>query len=395
MNILFISSYFLFSQTRFGGSKRLYLLAKELTKHADVSVICLDGCRELSPTAEMPRTHPDFGHFLHLPWTDSRGVFGKVTTPGIIIEDMLKRNAEVVAAFLGTRTYDAALLAFPLSLSFIGTAVIPGKFPLVYLEDDLLVEKVRTERLKGLLGRIYRFVRVNQLVSFYRRKLAFCDAFAAISSQEKGIIGRYFPKAQVELLGYGIDCARYPFLAALTGAFTLGFIGNFRHLPNVDALSWFLKEVYPLIRRDLPGARMVIAGPSTQEADLPFRRYRTDASIAWLGDVADLREFYSAVSVFVNPIISGRGMRTKVIEAAAFGRPIVSTALGAEGLENLSIDIATTADDFAVCCRRLKDDDSRYAAVAGRNRAIVEQTHSIEKVCSRLLAILSPKTGPR
>jgi glycosyltransferase involved in cell wall biosynthesis len=390
MNILFISSYFLFSQTRFGGSKRLYLLARELTRHADVSVICLDGCKELSANAEVPQSHPDFGHFLCLPWTDSRGVLGKIITPGIIIENMLKRNAEGIAAFLGRRAYDAALLAFPLSLSFIGRAVVPGKFPLVYLEDDLFIERVRTQRPNGLFGSIYRAVRVNQLVSFYRRKLAFCSAFAAVSSQERSVIGRYFPEAHVELLGYGIDPAQYPFLAARTGAFTLGFIGNFRHAPNVDGLAWFLKTVYPLVKSDMPGIRMIIAGPDPQ-----FGEYRDDPTITWLGDVTDLRDFYNAVSVFVNPIVSGRGMRTKVIEAAAFGRPIVSTALGAEGLEDLSIDIATTAEDFARCCRRLQKDNSRYSAVAGRNRAIVEQAHSIEKVCNRLLDILSPKPGSR
>jgi glycosyltransferase involved in cell wall biosynthesis len=390
MNILFISSYFLFSQTRFGGSKRLYLLARELTRHADVSVICLDGCRELSATAEMPQSHPDFGHFLCLPWTDSRGVLDKIITPGIIIENMLEKNSENIAAFLGRRTYDAALLAFPLSLSFIGRAVVPGNFPLVYLEDDLFIETVRTQKPKGMLGHLYRAVRVNQLVSFYRRKIAFCSAFAAISSQEGSVIGRYFPEAHVELLGYGIDRAQYPFLAAPPGAFTLGFIGNFRHAPNVDGLAWFLKTVYPLVKRDMPGIRMVIAGP-----DPPFYEYRDDPTIIWLGDVADLKDFYSAVSVFVNPIVSGRGMRTKVIEAAAYGRPIVSTTLGAEGLEDLSIDIATTPEDFARCCRRLQDDNSRYAAVAGRNRAVVEQTYSIEKVCNRLIDILFLTTGSR
>jgi glycosyltransferase involved in cell wall biosynthesis len=393
MNILFISSYYLSDETRFGGSKRLYLLAKGLKKYADVSVICLDGCREYGGRDALSGTHPDFEHFLYLPWTDSRGLFGKIAVPGIIIEDLLKKNRTAIRSFLGTRTYHAALIAFPLGLSFIGTVIPTGQFPIVYLEDDLFLEKVRTDRQKGLFDRIYRAVRMNQLLSFYRRKLAFCDTFIAISSQEKEIINRYFPAVKVLLLGYGVDLDRYPFRTTMPGAFTLGFIGNFRHMPNVDALDWFLTQVYPFMKKEIPGIRMSIAGPEVPDRLLSGNR--PDDSISWLGDVADLGIFYGAISVFVNPIVSGRGMRTKLIEVAAFGRPIVSTALGAEGMESLSIDIAETARDFAGCCRRLQEDRSRYMSAAANNRNVVERNYTIEKVCKGLVDILSVKTGQR
>jgi glycosyltransferase involved in cell wall biosynthesis len=389
MNILFISSYYLFNETRFGGSKRLYELAKGLKKYADVSVICLDGCKEYGGSA-MLRTHPDFEHFLYLPWTDSRGLFGKIVSPAIIIEDMLTKNSGILRSFLGNRNYTSAFLAFPLSLSFIGTVVRPGQFPIVYLEDDLLIEKVRADRQRDHL---YRFIRTKQLMAFYRKKLAFCDTFTAISSQEKHIINRYFPNIRVELLGYGIDLDRYPFLAEIPDTFTLGFIGNFRHIPNVDALTWFLAQVYPMIKSEIPGIRTVVAGSAIPDRIL--QKNRSDSSIAWREDVADLKDFYGSISVFVNPIVSGRGMRTKLIEAAAFGRPIVSTRLGAEGLEDLSMDIAETARDFAGYCRRLKDDKSRYLFAAKKNRTFIEQNCSNEKICKQLLDILLAKTGPR
>jgi glycosyltransferase involved in cell wall biosynthesis len=393
MNILFISSYYLFGETRFGGSKRLYVLAKELDKYADVSVICLDGCKELDSGASSFQSHPDFEHFLYLPWTDSRCFFNKFFFAGIIIEDMLKANNELLSSFLGNKTYDAALLAFPLGLSFIGTVVPPGKFPIVYLEDDLFLEKVRFEKQKNIFGPIYRSVRMKQLTAFYRKKLASCDTVTAISSQEKEIFNRYFPSAHVELLGYGIDLEHYPFLAFSPDAFTLGFIGNFQHLPNRDGLAWFLETVYPEIKNAIAGIRMVIAGHAVP-GDLR-KRHSKDNSITWKGDVADLKNFYRDISVLVNPIISGRGMRTKLIESAAFGKPIVSTTLGAEGAEDLEIDIADTANDFAGRCSRLMDDKSHYLSVAKKNRSIVEQKYSASVVGKRLYNILSSTPGHR
>jgi glycosyltransferase involved in cell wall biosynthesis len=393
MNILFISSYYLFSETRFGGSKRLYLLAKELEKHAKVSVICLDGCKELDSGVSSFKSHPDFKHFLYLPWTDSRGFFKKFFFPGIIIEDMLKANHGLLSSFIGNKTYDAAFLAYSLGLSFIGTVVPPGQFPVVYSEDDLFLEKVRSEKQKGIFGPIYRAVRMKQLTAFYRRKLASCDTVTAISSQEKEIFNRYFPSAHVELLGYGIDLERYPFLATAPDIFTLGFIGNFLHRPNTDGLAWFLETVYPEIKNATPGIRMVIAGHSIPD-DLR-EKHGKDNSIAWKGDVADLKDFYREISVLVNPIISGRGMRTKLIEAGAYGRPIVSTTLGAEGAEDLVIDIADTANDFTGRCRHLMDDKSHYASAAKKNRSIVEQKYSASVVGKRLYSILSSTPGHR
>jgi len=391
MNILFISSYYLFDKTRFGGSKRLYLLAKELSKHADVSVICLDACKEFGHRQTPSLPHPDFGHFLYLPWTDSRGVLAKILTSGIIIEDLLKTKHEIIRSFVSGKTYDAAFLAFPLGLSFLGTVIHPGSFPIVYAEDDLFLEKVRTESTSSAFGPFYQFVRMKQLLRFYRKKIAMCDTVIAISVQEQEIFRKYFPSAHVELLGYGINLDHYPFLESLPGSFTLGFIGNFLHSPNCDAIHWFLNKVYPQIRIAIPGIRMVIAGHAVP--DTLRQEFYDDASILWQGEVADLKDFYSGISVFVNPIVSGRGMRTKLVEAAAFGRPIVSTRLGAEGSAGISIEIAEDAPGFAQSCQRFRDDAVYYKSTTLKNRSVIEEDYSAAVMGSRLLAILSRKTG--
>jgi glycosyltransferase involved in cell wall biosynthesis len=104
--------------------------------------------------------------------------------------------------------------------------------------------------------------------------------------------------------------------------------------------------------------------------------------------VDDLATFYAGIHVFANPVREGRGMRTKVLEAAAYGRPVVSTDLGAEGLEDLDLPRFGSAEEFVGVCLGLAE-GLRRADVAARNRAVVEQRYSTAAIGRVLLDALS------
>jgi glycosyltransferase involved in cell wall biosynthesis len=385
MKILFISSFYLFKETRFGGSKRLYYFAKELQKYGDVYVICQDGCKELANGA--PSQNADFDRFLFLPLEETRSFFMKFFRSGIINEDFLRENSGLVKDFLGTAKFDAAILAFNLALSFIGTVVPPATHPVVYLEDDLSFEKIRTQRAGNIFD-IYRSVRLKQLISYYKKKLSQIDTFITISPQEQEIVKRLFPGTHSQVIKYGIPLEEYPFFSSPPSVFTAGFLGNYQHTPNAESLKWFLGSVLPVLKQAIPDLNVLIGGrniPTSMRNAFPG-----DSSLVWAENVSPLSDFYKRISVFINPIVSGRGLRTKLIEAAAFGRPIISTGLGAEGLGDLSIDIANSAGEFAECCARLKSNHSYYMNAVQKNRKIVEQRYSLTAIGRQLVDILQP-----
>ena len=139
----------------------------------------------------------------------------------------------------------------------------------------------------------------------------------------------------------GIATARYEFQPDGREPRSMLFLGSFRHLPNQEALAWFAQKVLPLVLQRSPDARLIIVG-----ADPPPRH-----SLPYLGDaielrgfVEDVREPLSRYAVFVCPILSGSGMRVKLLEAFAAGIPVVSTTLGAEGLTATDGDICALAD---------------------------------------------------
>lgn len=134
---------------------------------------------------------------------------------------------------------------------------------------------------------------------------------------------------------------------------TLGFIGSFAHTPNVDAVQWLLAEIWPQIRRSRPNARLRIGGAGSLRL---FGGAHGKDGIEILDFVDDLDAYYQSLNLVVAPLRFGAGTRIKIVEAAGYALPTVSTTLGAEGLafnNGTEILLADKADHFANQCVKL------------------------------------------
>jgi GT2 family glycosyltransferase len=183
----------------------------------------------------------------------------------------------------------------------------------------------------------------------------------------------------------GIATARYEFHSDGRESRTMLFLGSFRHPPNLEALDWFARKVMPRVLERLPEARLVIVG-----ADPPPRHSLPDVGdhIELRGFVEDVREPLSRYSVFVCPILSGSGMRVKLLEAFAAGIPVVSTRLGAEGLADRDGDICALADspeEFVEKILELFADPEKAAELAQRAREHVVATRDMGVLTRKLL----------
>jgi glycosyltransferase involved in cell wall biosynthesis len=164
------------------------------------------------------------------------------------------------------------------------------------------------------------------------------------------------------------------------------FLGSFRHDPNRVALDWFVKRVLPLVLAREPRAKLLVIGSDPP----PVHAYSDQAgAIEMRGFVEDIREPLARAAVFVCPILSGSGVRVKLLEAFSAGIPVASTLVGAEGLARHDGEFCLLADDpegFAERVLRLFDDPAGGEEMAMRARREVEENWDMAVLTRRLVA---------
>jgi glycosyltransferase involved in cell wall biosynthesis len=158
------------------------------------------------------------------------------------------------------------------------------------------------------------------------------------------------------------------------------FLGSFSNLANRDALEWFLGRVWPKIHERLAGVEMHLAGSSMPDS---FRSLGN--GIVGLGRADDLARLHAQHRVFVSPVRYGTGIKTKNLGAMAYGIPIVTTTIGAEGLNLCDTENVSIADDeesFANAVVRLYQDHKLWRKLANAGRRHILQEFSREKLAA-------------
>jgi glycosyltransferase involved in cell wall biosynthesis len=264
------------------------------------------------------------------------------------------------------------------------------QIPSILFEHDVYFQSVGRQlaNMHGLLTRISAGFEYLRGMRYELRVVPKADRVQVCSEEN----GRYLLDFLPQLRGRidpdyraGIDTSRYDFRTEGRTAKTMLFLGSFRHLPNQEALNWFVREVLPLVLREIPDATLVVVGSDPPPRhSLPAHR----ESIELRGFVEDVRDPLSECALFVCPILSGSGMRVKLLEAFAAGIPVVSTRVGAEGLANKDGEYCALADNPADFARRVVDlmrDYEEARAMAARARELVENTRDMRVITSRLV----------
>lgn len=154
------------------------------------------------------------------------------------------------------------------------------------------------------------------------------------------------------------------------------FCGSLDYEPNKTGLLWFYKNVWPLLNARIPGLILYIVGRGARE---PYKELINDSTVKFIGEVEDVAPWYKKCNVAIAPLLQGSGTRLKILEAMSLGNPIVSTAIGAEGIECVSgrdILIANEPGDFADKIISLVSDPDKSTSISNNARKLVEEKYS-------------------
>jgi len=235
-------------------------------------------------------------------------------------------------------------------------------------------------RFKGF----YEYLRA---LRFELNRLRDCDRVQVCTRENREYLASYLPAYREHIcegMRAGIDTSRYNFRSNHRQPDTMLFLGAFRHPPNRIALEWFVNRVLPRILERRPEARLLVVGSEAPPAQLVEG---SNGAVKLLGFVDDVREPLERYSVFVCPILSGSGVRVKLLEAFASGIPVVSTTIGAEGLARDNGEFCVLADEpeeFARQVLRILECPEQALPMVQRARAEVVRNWDMAVLTERL-----------
>jgi glycosyltransferase involved in cell wall biosynthesis len=377
------------SPPRFGAQVRMHGLMTALAARHDVWAVC---CAEPAELEESRRAMEEYCRGVELvPDTTSASTLRKrllqlrslastrtferhlFTTPAL-----QRRIAEVLAA----RRFDVVNVEGPFVAHHRFRAAPPGAPPPRLVLDEHNVEyDVHRQTVErgggGLARRLYNAVNWRKMRREEEALWGRVDAITVTSPRDAARVRAARPGARVAVVPNGVDVERFRPRPGdpLPDGRTVLFFGALDYYPNSEGLLAFLDEAWPRVLATHPAARLRVLGRRPPPALVA----RQGPGIEIAGFVEDLRPSLAAAAVVVVPLRLGGGTRLKILEAMAMGKPVVSTSLGAEGLDAAHGRELLLADDperFAAEVRRVLGDRALAARLGKAARAFVERRYA-------------------
>lgn len=258
----------------------------------------------------------------------------------------------------------------------------PGAFTVLDTHNALwLLYKRLWETLspgprKWLLGRDWRLLR-----AYEGRLVRQFDAVMAVSHEDKIALQEAAGQAvDIVVAPIAVDTDEVAFIAREAEPGHVLHIGTMYWPPNIDAINWFIREVYPLVRQARPDVQFDVVG-SRPPAEL-LALNDAGLGINVTGYVADPTSYQKQAAAMIVPLRAGGGMRVKILNALAEGIPIVSTTLGYEGIEvtpGHDILVGDTPQAFAAEVLRLLDDAELGRRLAANGRRLAEEKYDYRR----------------
>ncbi|HEX6790062.1 MAG TPA: glycosyltransferase [Candidatus Krumholzibacteria bacterium] len=197
---------------------------------------------------------------------------------------------------------------------------------------------------------------------------------------------------RIAIVRNGVDTNAFPFHPGPRDENRIVYMGNMRTFQNTDAVTYFVEEIFPLVRKQRPHAVLHIVGNAPSK---DVQRLHDGKGVIVTGRVDSVIQYMAAASVMVAPMRAVAGVQNKILESLAVGTPVVTTSIGAEGLDPRVMTIADTPPAFADATVALMTDPARRNEIAAAGRACIETQYTWEKTLAGLDSLLEGRISDR
>ncbi len=202
---------------------------------------------------------------------------------------------------------------------------------------------------------------------------------------------RAFAAGRITVVPIAVDCQALRPIRRQAGSTNIVTLGTLHYPPNADGIRWFLNEVFPGVRQQIPGSSLTIVGKNPPQDFLQAAEQDSQA-VRVTGYVPDLQPYLEKASIMVVPVRAGGGMRVRILEAFARGMPVVTTTVGLEGIDaelEKDVVVADTPEEFAAATVQLLNDEAFQARLAANGRRLAEDRYDWQAVLRKMDQIYS------
>lgn len=293
----------------------------------------------------------------------------------------------VLQTELANKDYNIVHLESLFMTPYISTVRMHSDARIVLRSHNL--EYIIWERLSKQTGSVakktYLKLLARQLKKYELDVLNQVDGIAAISKRDANDFKKLGCKRPIEIIPFGLNIQKYKPDDHPNMTFDLFHLGSMDWSPNIEGLEWFLDEIWPAINSKSSEVQFYLAG-----RDMPESFFKINSpNIVVVGEVEDAMKFIKSKSVMVVPLLSGGGIRVKIIEGMALGKAIISTSVGAEGIHythKKDIWIANTPNEFAEAVHYFENNPEKIFELGNNARKLVEREYANEVIIEKLLS---------
>jgi len=384
VNILWLNAGLLLPLDK-GGKLRTWHLMRHLAARHDITYLSFSepaqpeehrtGMGEVCQRLEtVPRTDPAKGT---IPFYVDAARYVVDPVPYAVAKYRSTAYASRIRELLATGQFDAVVCDFlPPVVNM--PAALPCPSILFTHNVEAEIWRRHAETAANAFSRRLLTQQWQRMLRFERAALERFDLVLAVSEADGDTFERLYPgalRSPVHIVNTGVDTRYFAPLPEVPARRThLVFTGSMDWLPNEDGMTWFVRDILPLIRRAEPEATLSIIGRSPTPA---VRRLAEDRGVEVTGSVDEVRPHIAAGSVYVVPLRIGGGTRLKIFEAMGMGKAVVSTTIGAEGLPVTNGSDIVLADEPAAFAASvvglIRDGDRRRRMEIAARRLVVER----------------------
>jgi polysaccharide biosynthesis protein PslH len=311
--------------------------------------------------------------------------FGYVEAPGLYWMIPSPERLEAVKKLVGENKFDLIMCEFEGNAELVGKSVKIPKAIMTHNVQSGLFTRIRKMYGMGWEDRLFYLPELLKVIWYERMYSSRFQLGITVSREDQKVLQHHSPGLRVEMIPNGVDLDFYRPTDTVVQPKTLVYIGNYSYPPNADAALYYCESILPLIRSEVPDIHTVFVGMKPPEA------LKTFPGVETTGFVQDIRPFVAQAGCVIVPLRVGGGTRLKILDSLAMGKAIVSTSLGAEGIDlthGKDILLADRPDDFARCVTRLvnQPDFGRQLGENGRN--LVERKYSWDVLVDQLTEYL-------